>query len=169
MSSQPCLSVMHAKAHSWHCQVLWGGRWQPNSAAGAGEEMEQLFSYLSRFNLTTKYMNAAGREEQLTEAAMFWNDRKISSLPSYLKCRLNKTRRDLGELKKELLLLQDKVSKDLTPEYCEQCRQEVQEIARRECSGGDIIDCEQQRVDYFQLKMSNDTAIQLQPLVRERI
>ena len=41
-------------------QVLWGGRWQPNSAAGAGEEMEQLFSYLSRFNLTTKYMNAAG-------------------------------------------------------------------------------------------------------------
>ena len=35
-----------------------------------------------------------------------------------------------------------------------------------ECSGGDIIDCEQQRVDYFQLKMSNDTAIQLQPLVR---
>ena len=43
-----------------HVQVLWGGRWQPNSAAGAGEEMEQLFSYLSRFNLTTKYMNAAG-------------------------------------------------------------------------------------------------------------
>ena len=41
-------------------QVLWGGRWQPNSAAGAGEEMEQLFSYLSRFNFTTKYMNAAG-------------------------------------------------------------------------------------------------------------
>jgi hypothetical protein len=21
MSAQPCLSVMHAKAHSWHCQV----------------------------------------------------------------------------------------------------------------------------------------------------
>ena len=79
MSSQPCLSVMHAKAHSWHCQVtvvvvslwmcgatsivlqiLWGGRWQPNAAGGAGEEMEQLFSYLSRFNLTTKYMSAAG-------------------------------------------------------------------------------------------------------------
>ncbi len=31
--------------------------WKPNSAAGAGEEMEQLFSC---FNLTTKYMNAAG-------------------------------------------------------------------------------------------------------------
>ncbi len=70
MSSQPFLSVMHAKAHSWHCQVgyffnyckvlitrtgIMG--WKPNSAAGAGEEMEQLFSC---FNLTTKYMNAAG-------------------------------------------------------------------------------------------------------------
>ena len=30
------------------------------AANGAGEEMEQLFSYLSRFNLTTKYMSAAG-------------------------------------------------------------------------------------------------------------
>ena len=78
MSAQPCLSVMHAKAHSWHCQVnklvlfykiiinrppnqiLWGGRWQNGAANGAGEEMEQLFSYLSRFNLTTKYMSAAG-------------------------------------------------------------------------------------------------------------
>ncbi|XP_046861275.1 uncharacterized protein LOC124454529 [Xenia sp. Carnegie-2017] len=25
---KPALSVMHAKAHNWTCQVLWGGRWQ---------------------------------------------------------------------------------------------------------------------------------------------
>ena len=37
----------------------WGGRWQDGSAAAAGEELEQLFSYLSRFNITTKYMTAA--------------------------------------------------------------------------------------------------------------
>lgn len=30
-----------------------------------------------------------GREEQLVEAAMFWND-KISNLPKYLKARLQK-------------------------------------------------------------------------------
>ena len=76
MSAQPCLSVMHAKAQSWHChvnkvlqhhytlrplnQVLWGDRWQNRAANGAGEETEQLFSYLSHFNLTTKYMSAAG-------------------------------------------------------------------------------------------------------------
>ncbi len=41
-------------------KILWGGRWQPNAAGGSGEEMEQLFSYLSRFNFTTKYMSAAG-------------------------------------------------------------------------------------------------------------
>lgn len=90
MCAQPCLSVMHAKAHSWHCQILWGGRWQEGAAGGAGEEMEQLFSYLSRFNITTKYMSAAGREEQLVEAAMFWNDKKIFNLPKYLKARLQK-------------------------------------------------------------------------------
>lgn len=31
-----------------------------------------------------------GREEQLVEAAMFWNDKKISNLPKYLKARLQK-------------------------------------------------------------------------------
>ena len=30
------------------------------AAGGSGEEVELLFSYLSRFNLTTKHMNAAG-------------------------------------------------------------------------------------------------------------
>jgi len=32
-----------------------GGRWQENSAAGSGEDMELLFSYLSRWGLT-KYL-----------------------------------------------------------------------------------------------------------------
>lgn len=33
---------------------------QDGSAGTTGEEMEQLFSYLSRLNLTTKNMTAAG-------------------------------------------------------------------------------------------------------------
>jgi len=75
MDAKPCLSVMHAKAHSWSCQVhsfmqiffsyyiakiLWGGRWQEGAAYGSGEDMEQLFSNLSRLNATTKYMCASG-------------------------------------------------------------------------------------------------------------
>ena len=71
----PCLPVMHAKAHTWHCQVcpihccdvytltliikvLWGGRWQDGAAAGSGEDMEQFFSYLSRWSSSTKSMLA---------------------------------------------------------------------------------------------------------------
>ena len=73
--------------------------------------MEQLFSYLSRFNNTTKNMSAAGkavmhvlylvlynfilniktgREEQLTEAVLFWNERKLQKLPRQLWQRLQK-------------------------------------------------------------------------------
>ena len=53
-------SSSHNNTQQINVQVLWGERWQPNLAAGAGEEMEPFFSYLSRFNFTTKYVNAAG-------------------------------------------------------------------------------------------------------------
>ena len=78
---------------------------------------------------------------------MFWNVRKIYNLPKYLKARLKKvfyitmfihnsyasilqTRCDLERLKKDLLLLQDEVGKDLTPEYCKQCCHDIQSIAK---------------------------------------
>jgi len=35
---------------------LWGGCWQLGAGAGAGEDMEQLFSYLSRVGITTRIM-----------------------------------------------------------------------------------------------------------------
>lgn len=44
----PALSVMHAKAHDWSCQVLWGGRWQSGAAATTGEEVEHINSHFSR-------------------------------------------------------------------------------------------------------------------------
>ena len=80
MAMKPALSVMHAKAHLWACevcaclqcysvcmrdifcfsQILWGGSWQVGTGAGAGEDMEQLFSYLSHLGVTTKNNTAAG-------------------------------------------------------------------------------------------------------------
>lgn len=56
LDMKPALSVMHAKAHSWHCQILWGGRWQHGAGGGAGEDMEQFFSYMSRWGSSTKNM-----------------------------------------------------------------------------------------------------------------
>ena len=44
-------------------QLLWGGRWQDGAAAGSGEDMELLFSYLSRLNLITKNMSAASKSD----------------------------------------------------------------------------------------------------------
>ena len=41
-------------------QILWGGRWQLGAGAGAGEDMEHLFSYLSHVGITTKNNAAAG-------------------------------------------------------------------------------------------------------------
>lgn len=41
-------------------KVLYGGRWQEGSGMTLGEEAEQVFAYLSRYNSTTKNMLKAG-------------------------------------------------------------------------------------------------------------
>ncbi|KAJ7394201.1 hypothetical protein OS493_000003 [Desmophyllum pertusum] len=38
---RPALSVMHAKAHNWTCQVIWGGRLQDGSACSTEVEAFQ--------------------------------------------------------------------------------------------------------------------------------
>ncbi|XP_064644466.1 uncharacterized protein LOC135498189 [Lineus longissimus] len=100
--TKPFLSVFHAKAHDWTCQVMWGGRWQEGSAAQAGEEMEQANSYLSRASLTTKTMDKGGREEQLTAHALYWNKKKILSLATSLCRRYKKSVAKESQLKEQL-------------------------------------------------------------------
>ncbi|XP_016412891.1 uncharacterized protein LOC107743944 [Sinocyclocheilus rhinocerous] len=46
------LSVMHARAHATKCEIKWSGRNQEGSGTTAGEEVEQVNSYLSRCALT---------------------------------------------------------------------------------------------------------------------
>nr|XP_045602776.1 uncharacterized protein LOC123761009 [Procambarus clarkii] len=71
-------------------QVLYGGRWQEGSGLTSGEEAEQVFSYLSRYNNNTKNMLKAERTEELTEGALFWNHRKINGMPRALVARFRK-------------------------------------------------------------------------------
>lgn len=86
MSMKPALSVMHAKAHKWSCQVLWGGRWQEGTACTTGEEVEQINAHMSRCGNTSKYMLPEGRDELLTEHALSWNRRKIfAMIPNLVK------------------------------------------------------------------------------------
>ncbi|XP_028420754.1 uncharacterized protein LOC114546243 [Perca flavescens] len=58
---RPLLSVMHAKAHTWTCELKWGGRTQEGAGNTIGEEVEQVNSFLSRAAMSTKYMSKGAR------------------------------------------------------------------------------------------------------------
>ncbi|XP_044171275.1 uncharacterized protein LOC122955576 isoform X2 [Acropora millepora] len=90
MTMKPALSVMHAKAHKWSCQVLWGGHWQEGSACTTGEEVEQINAHMSRCGNTSKYMLPEGRDELITEHAVAWNQRKICAMVTNLAKRFKR-------------------------------------------------------------------------------
>ncbi|XP_069193768.1 uncharacterized protein [Procambarus clarkii] len=99
---KPFLGVLHAKGHSWYCQVLYGGRWQEGSGLTSGEEAEQVFSYLSRYNNNIKNMLKAERTEELTEGALFWNHRKINGMPRALVARFRKATETAAAVSNEI-------------------------------------------------------------------
>ncbi|KAK7172426.1 hypothetical protein R3I93_004685 [Phoxinus phoxinus] len=61
---------MHAKAHSWKCEVKYSGAYQEGAGSTIGEEVEQVNSFLSRIAVTSKYMSKAGRTDMITTQAM---------------------------------------------------------------------------------------------------
>ncbi|KAJ8262138.1 hypothetical protein GJAV_G00162820 [Gymnothorax javanicus] len=67
MEMKPFLSVMHARAHATKCEIKWSGRNQEGAGTTAGEEVEQVNSFLSRCALTTKYMSKAGYFHKICE------------------------------------------------------------------------------------------------------
>ncbi|XP_028403336.1 uncharacterized protein LOC114526041 [Dendronephthya gigantea] len=126
--TKPGLSVMHAKAHSWTCQVLWGGRWQKEAGATTGEEVEQINSHFSRLGNSTKHMLPEGREELLTEHALIWNKRKIMQMPAVLAKRYMKAKQDFQDLQKKLA----EAKNDLGVTNSETWIQDVTQSAREE-------------------------------------
>ncbi|KAL2091473.1 hypothetical protein ACEWY4_013736 [Coilia grayii] len=102
LGMHPLLSVMHAKAHEWTCEVKWSGRNQPGAGLTIGEEVEQVNAYLSRAGVCTKYMSKATRNDMLTVLAMEWNKRKMKNLEKYLAQRHVKTTKRIEEECKNL-------------------------------------------------------------------
>ncbi|KAF3840344.1 hypothetical protein F7725_019061 [Dissostichus mawsoni] len=47
LSMQPFLSVMHAKAHSIKCEIVWSGRNLEGAGSTAGEEVEMVNSFVT--------------------------------------------------------------------------------------------------------------------------
>ncbi|XP_065911283.1 uncharacterized protein [Dysidea avara] len=151
---KPCLPIMHSKAHSWHCQILWGGRWQDGAGSGSGEDMELLFSYLSQWAFPKRNMLAYRREEFLTEAVIFWNDSKIRSLPRTLVHRLRKCREKLLAVEGQMNVI------GLPQAILESYKQEIVAAAKREINSEDH-NPDDDREAYFLLWKSLELASQL--------
>ncbi|KAL3970494.1 homeobox protein goosecoid [Sarotherodon galilaeus] len=97
LSMRPFLSVMHAKALIWKCEIKWGGAFQDGAGSTVGKEVGQVNSFLSRAAITTKYMSKAGQTDMLTLLALEWNKRKVEQLGRSLSQRYLKIIRILGE------------------------------------------------------------------------
>ncbi|XP_062384555.1 uncharacterized protein LOC134071734 [Sardina pilchardus] len=90
LTMRPFLSVFHAKAHDFKCEVKWSGAYQEGAGSTLGEEVEQCNAFLSRIAVTTKHMSKAGRIDMLTVMAMRWNQQKFDNLASTLARRYRK-------------------------------------------------------------------------------
>ncbi|KAL3057800.1 hypothetical protein OYC64_008117 [Pagothenia borchgrevinki] len=113
---RPFLSILHSKAHSWLCELRWGGRNQKGAGNTIGEEVEQVNSFLSRAAICSKYMSKAVLTDMLTIQASGWNKRKAANLEQTLAKRYMKTvqriteaTEDLEKLTAELSLQDDQV------------------------------------------------------------
>ncbi|XP_030253197.1 uncharacterized protein LOC115569309 [Sparus aurata] len=112
---KPFLSVFHAKAHDFRCEVKWSGAYQEGAGLTLGEEVEQVNSFLSRIAVTTKHMSKAGRTYMLTLMAMHWKQ-KVRNLATSLSHRYLKTTkalenqlRNLESMKAELAVTESQL------------------------------------------------------------
>ncbi|XP_057306565.1 uncharacterized protein LOC130644823 isoform X2 [Hydractinia symbiolongicarpus] len=101
-SMTPALSVMHAKAHSSSCQILWDGRMKSGTGLTTGEEVEQVNSYLSRLGNSTKHQLREVRNDTITCMVLSWNRQKVIKLSSTLKKKFFKTKKLLALSKTQL-------------------------------------------------------------------
>ncbi|XP_030294098.1 uncharacterized protein LOC115594270 isoform X2 [Sparus aurata] len=110
LNMKPFLSVVHAKAHDFKCEVKWSGAYQEGAGLTLGEEVEQVNAFLSRIAVTTKHMSKAGRTDMLTLLSMRWNRQKNQSLATSLSHRFLKTTKALEDKQKILESLKAELS-----------------------------------------------------------
>ncbi|XP_026128633.1 uncharacterized protein LOC113109197 isoform X1 [Carassius auratus] len=109
LSMKPFLSVFHAKAHDFKCEVKWSGAYQQGAGLTLGEEVEQCNAFLSRIAVTTKHMSKAGRTDMLTLMAMRLNQQKFNNLATSLACRYQKATKRLESMRIQLAVTQVEV------------------------------------------------------------
>ncbi|XP_035528808.1 uncharacterized protein LOC118336301 [Morone saxatilis] len=124
---RPFLSVVHAKAHDFKCEVKWSGTNQEGAGKTLGEEVEQCNAFLSRIAVTTKHMSKAGRNDMLTLLAIRCNQQKCQNLATGLSQRYHKTSKALNIQMGDLETL--KAQHQLDEQTVEEFVQEVKEWA----------------------------------------
>ncbi|KAG1943764.1 hypothetical protein F2P79_014877, partial [Pimephales promelas] len=96
LDMRPFLSIMHAKAHSWMCELKWGGgRNQEGAGTTIGEEVEQVNSFLSRAAICSKYMSKAGGKKRRHQLR-----KKIAVEKKALEVAINDYNATVGEVEK---------------------------------------------------------------------
>ncbi|KAI4827077.1 hypothetical protein KUCAC02_030503 [Chaenocephalus aceratus] len=104
LNMRPFLSIMHAKAHSWLCELRWGGRNQKGAWNTIGEEVEQPYvrstcqKLFARICLQSKQV-AGTSERQQTLAKRYMKTVQ----------RITDATEDLEKLTAELSLQDDQV------------------------------------------------------------
>ncbi|XP_067944862.1 uncharacterized protein [Watersipora subatra] len=99
---RPFLSIMHAKAHRWSCQMKWSGRVTVGTGLSTGETTELVNSYMSRLGKVTRHMTSDGRRRRLEQGAAFWNLRKFVNLPKQIFTSLSKAKKQLPILEAQV-------------------------------------------------------------------
>ncbi|CAM4570299.1 unnamed protein product [Leuciscus chuanchicus] len=77
---RPFLSVFHAKAHDFKCEIKWSGAYQEGADSTLGEEVEQCNAFLLRIAVTTKHMSKAGCIDMLTVGVILPDKSGFSNL-----------------------------------------------------------------------------------------
>ncbi|CAI5637151.1 unnamed protein product [Oreochromis niloticus] len=95
LSMKPFLSVFHAIAHDFKCEVKWSEAYQDGAGLTLGKEVEQCNAFLSRIAVTTKHMSKAGWRDMLTLMAMRWNQQKLDQLATSLTHQYQKATKAL--------------------------------------------------------------------------
>eukprot|EP00795_Rhopilema_esculentum_P006503 gene6503-11960_t len=165
LSTSKALSVMHAKAHSLDCQIVWGGLYQEKAALSTGESMEQFFSYLAKCGLTTKNMNAAARIDSLTEHTAFWNRRKIDNLAFSLSKQYKKTVKKLKETEDGMNSLQVDFSVNIDEAQIQDWERELRRNARGSLQQRSSTTIVESLEEYYKLYNELEDASSLQTFI----
>lgn len=88
-------SLLHGKAHAWHCLICRGPPWVFDHGRFTGEESERLFSMMRHLSLSLSEMSLRKRTRTLTSYLWDLSRGKTLYLPVALRKRYERIKKDM--------------------------------------------------------------------------